>query len=272
MAVLVAVIGAVAVTFPGTAGASTGSVYSSRNQLGYAITGARFKVAEVHGTLPYASHYTKEIGQVGLGVQLWSSATVIDLRVYACTDYSCEPGGTAVARKFRPVLRVFSRATGSLICSTLNHTCPGTPSSWNNARFSPGKSVDISLFYDHSNGFLDAGVVDASTGADYLNYTPGTGVTFGQARIVAEFGLTPWSTVRFRHPASQVKLATFWEPSAAPYEAEFATTGGSSGCVAGSWTRHTIKMSSNGTPSGRLEAEPGGLSNNGCDFNVYLKP
>jgi hypothetical protein len=274
LALVTAMIGAVAVTATGTAAAGTGTAYHSPDQAGFAVTGAHFKVAEVRVKLPYASHYAREIGQVGLGVQLWSSATVIDLRVSVCTDNTCKPGGTPVTRNYRPVFRVFSRATGSLICSTGDETCPGTPSAWNSVRFSPGKSVDMSLFYDHSNGFLDAGmeVVGGSTGVDYTGYSPGTGVVFGQARIGAELALTPWSTVSFRRPSGRVKLAKFWEPSTAPFEAELANTGQSSGCIAGWWTRHKLKLTSNGTSSGRLEAQPGSLWNHGCDFNVYLEP
>jgi hypothetical protein len=272
LVLVVVAVGTAAVMTAGSADANAGHWYYSPGQAGYAITGAHFKVAEVHVTLPYASHYAQELGQVGFGVQLWSTATVIDLRVSACTDYTCKPGGTPVNRGYRPVLRVFSRATGSLICSTRNNTCPHTPSSWSSRLFSPGRSVDISLFYDHTNGFLDAGVDGGSTYVDYTGYSPGAGVTFGQARIGAEFGIGPWSTVPFRHPSSQVKLAKFWEPSTAPYEAELATNGGSSGCIAGWWTRHKINMTMTGTSSGTVEARPGNLWNNGCDFNVYLEP
>lgn len=272
IAVVVATIGAAMVLATETAAASTGGAYFSPDQAGYVVTGAHFKVAEVHVTLPYASRFARELGRVGLGVQLWSNATVIDLRVSACTDYTCKPGGTPVIRKYRPVLRVFSRSTGSLICSTLNDTCPDIPSSWKNARFAPGKSVDISLVYEPTTGGIDAGADAGNGGVGYWNYYLDPGLVFNRARIGAEFGLTPWSTVPFRHPSSQMRLAKFWEPSTAPYEAEFATYGGSSGCVAGWWTRHKVKMTSNGTSSGRLEARPGGLWNNGCDFRVYLEP
>jgi hypothetical protein len=271
-ALLVATIGAAMVIATGTAAASTGPLYYSPDQAGYAATGAHFKVAEVHVTLPYASRFARELGRVGLGVQLWSTATVLDLRLSACTDYTCKPGGPPVTRRYRPVLRVFSRSTGSLICSTLNDTCPDIPSSWKNARFAPGKSVDMALVYEPDIGGVDASVEAGSSGADYPNYFLDPGLVFNQARIGAEFGLTPWSTVPFRHPSSQMRLATFWEPSTAPFEAELATYGGSSGCFASWWTRHVIKMTSDGTSSGTLEARPGGLWNNGCDFRVYLEP
>lgn len=267
-----ALIGVSIVMATGIAAASTGRVYSSPDQAGYAATGARFKVAEVHVTLPYASRYATELGQVGLGVQLWSTATVLDLRLSACTSRTCKPGGTPVTRKYRPVLRVFSRSTGSLICSTLNGTCPNVPSSWNKSRFAPGKSVDIALVYQPDTGGVDASVEARSSGADYGNYSLNPGLAFNQARIGIELGLTPWSRVPFRHPSRQMSLATFWESATGPQEAELATYRGSSGCFASWWTRHMLKMTRNGTSSRGIEARPGGVWNYGCDFRVYLQP
>jgi len=271
-ALVAALIGAVIVIAGGIAAASTGRSYYSRDQAGYAATGARFRVAEVHVTLPHASHYARELGQIGLSVQLWSTATVLDLRLSACTSRNCKPGGTPVTRRYRPVLRAFSRSTGSLICSTLNRTCPNVPSSWNKARFAPGKKVDISLIYQPFDGGVEASVEARRSGAGYSNYYLNPGLAFNQARIGAELGLTPWSRVPFRHPSHQMRLATFWEAATGPMEAELATYRGSSGCFASWWRRHTLNMTSNGTSSRRREARPGGLWNYGCDFRVYLEP
>lgn len=272
LALPVALIGAVMLTATGIAAASTGPAYYSQGQAGYAATGAHFKVAEVHVTLPKASRYARELGQVGLGVQLWSAATVLDLRLAACTDKMCKPGGTPVTRWYRPVLRVFSRSTGSLICSTRNHTCPHVPSSWTNSRIAPGKSVDISLAYEPDSGGVDASVEAGRSGAGYDNYFLDPGLVFSQARIGAEFGPNPWGTVAFHHPSRQLRLATFWESATVPFEAELATYSGSSGCFASWWRRHTLKMTSTGTSSGRMRAHAGSLWNHGCDFRVYLNP
>ena len=272
LAFSVALTGAVLVAVTGTAAASTGRVYHSRGQAGYAATGARFKVAEVRVTLPDASHFARELGQVGFSVQLWSAATVLDLRLAACTDRTCKPGGTPVTRKYRPVLRVFSRRTGALICSTRNRTCPHVPSSWTRSRLAPGRSVDISLAYEPGVGGVDASVEAGRSGAGYDNYFLDPGLVFSQARIGAELGPSPWSTVPFRHPSRQLRLATFWESATVPFEAELATYSGSSGCFASWWRRHPLKMTSNGTSSGRVQAHPGSLWNHGCDFRVYLKP
>lgn len=270
-AVALAAAGMAVVAAAGTATAGTGPVFHSPEQAGYAATGARFKVAEVRVKLPYASHFARELGRVGVSVQLWSAATVLDLRVSACTDASCHPGGTPATRRYSVALRVFSRSTGALICTTRNSTCPSVPASWNNARFAPGRTVDVSLFYDHTNGFTDAsvGIPATNTGADYANYNPGAGINFRQARIGVEFGASPWSKIPFRHPASETLLASFWVPSR-PAEAELAPYRGNGGCFDSWWTSHRVTMTAAGT-SAVAEARPHGLSNHGCDFGVYLE-
>jgi hypothetical protein len=112
IAVVLAGAGMAVVALAGAATASTGPVFHSPEQAGYAATGARFKVAEVRVKLPYASKFTRELGRVGVSVQFWSAAAVLDLRVSACTDTACHPGGTPVTRRYSVAFRVFSRSTG----------------------------------------------------------------------------------------------------------------------------------------------------------------
>ncbi len=268
MALLLAGIGLVVALPAGPASAGTGSAIYSPEQAGYAATGAHFKEVEVNVKLPYASRFAGQVGLLRLSVQLWTAYSVADLGVFACTDYTCRPGGTPVTRRYRLALKVFSRSTGALICSTISTTCPGVPSSWNRARISPGNTASLSLFYEPSTGFLDAQV----NNYDYPNYSPGAGVVFNQARIGAEFGSTPWSTVPFRHPATEKRVATFGVPPGPPYEAELVTYSEHASCLISWWTRHRVKMTSNGTSSKPVEARPHGLWNNGCNFSVFLEP
>jgi len=130
----------------------------------------------------------------------------------------------------------------------------------------------MALVYEPDTGQVDVSVEAGRSGAAYQNYFLDPGIAFKQARVGAELGTTPWSRVPFRHPSRQMRLATFWEPATAPFEAELGTYRGSSGCFASWWTRHALKMTSNGASSRRPEARPGGLSNHGCDFRVFLEP
>jgi hypothetical protein len=71
--------GAVMMTGAGSAGASTGPAFTSPEQAGYAVTGARFIVAETWVRLPDAARFSAEISQLGVSVQLWTPGTVIEL-------------------------------------------------------------------------------------------------------------------------------------------------------------------------------------------------
>jgi hypothetical protein len=58
----------------------------------------------------------------------------------------------------------------------------------------------------------------------YIGYVPGQGVLINQARIGVELGSTPWTTVPFRAPTSELRLASFGVPVGPPYEAESQPT------------------------------------------------
>lgn len=251
----------------GSAAASTGSTYYSPDQAGYVATGAKFKLAEATVRLPDASHYARELGRVGVSVQLWDTATVFELRLSTCTDTSCQPGGSPAPHTYQAAFREYSRSTGALICSTLEDTCPGVPAAWTGsaARFAPGDTVSMSIFYDPNGGFTDISV----NNLDYANLYPGGGLVFSQARIGAEFGTSPWSKVSYRAPGSETWLLTFAQSSR---EAEIATYSGHGSCLSSWWVHHTLRFTSDGTANTRIEAQPGGLSNYGCNFAVYLEP
>src|SRR5262245_52622055 len=184
------------------AAASTGSAFYSPDQAGYAATGANFRYVEGTVRLPDASHYARELGRVGVSVQLWTSATIYELRLSVCTDTTCAPGGSPVSHKYQAAFREFSRATGALVCSTANRTCPDVPSAWTGsaARFAPGTKV--SLIIQDENGDL---AVQAN-GLAYYGQLVDSGTVFSQARIGAEFGTTPWSKVAYHAPASETWL------------------------------------------------------------------
>jgi hypothetical protein len=251
----------------GSAAASTGPAYYAPDQAGYSVTGAYFKVVEVNAWLPDASRYSREIGRLGFSLEMLTRSRVIDLTIYACTDATCRPGGRPVTNRYRLAFKVYSRSTHALMCSTAASTCPGVPRSWNNARFRPGRRVGLDLLYHPEYGGMEAGAGDHA----YIGYVPGQGVLINQARIGVELGSTPWTTIPFRAPSRELRLASFGVPVGPPYEAELATYQGHSGCLNSWWARHQLEMTSDGTSGPAAEARPHGLSNLGCDFGVYLE-
>ncbi len=206
---------------------------------------------------------------LGFSLEMRTPAKVIDLSVYACTDSTCQPGGRPVTNRYRLAFKVYNRSTHAVICSSAiaTSTCPLVPRSWNRARLAPGHTVGLQIFYQPGPGLMQASV----GGQRYLDYMPGNGLLINQVRIGVQLGSTPWSTVPFRAPARETRLATFGVPVGPPYEAEVATYKDRTSCLDSWWAHHQLGMTSDGTSRPAIEARPHGLSNLGCNFGVYLE-
>jgi hypothetical protein len=69
-----------------------------------------------------------------------------------------------------------------------------------------------------------------------------------------------------------IRLAKLGVPAARPSEAEIAIYNGHGSCFTSWWAHHRVKMTSNGSSGGAVEAGPHHLSNHGCNFSIYLEP
>lgn len=260
----------------GDAFADSHSTSFSSDQAGYAVAGASFREVEVWARLPNASRFSREVGQVGASVELSNKRILIDLMISACTDSTCRPGGKPAWRKYRLNFSVFSSATHKVICSTSSAVaktrCPGVPRSWRRFRLRPGRTVNLVLFYSSTFGNIEA---DATTSgfnsATYDNYVPGTGEGFGQGRIAAQFGSSPWSANRYRAPARPEHLLTFGIPPGPAVAAEFALASGEGTCVTSWRVHHRVAMTRRGTPGTRPQAVASKAWRYGCDFNITLE-
>jgi hypothetical protein len=204
-----------------------------------------------------------------MSVQLWTSASVIDLTATACTDASCRAGGRPQEHRYRLQFAVYSRATGALVCSTSaggSLRCPQVPPSWNRARIAPGRVAYLALTCPPPHTFVFASV----NNQQYL-YLLSAGPVFGQARIGVEFGATPWTHASFRAPHKAILVAKFDRPAPPPYAAEIATANGSGAGIAWWWVHHQVRMTG-GASGRRVEATTSGLWDHGYGFTVYLEP
>jgi hypothetical protein len=252
----------------GSAWAKAGPAVYAPDAAGYSATGAYFDDAGIYVTLPNASRFAAEVGQIGISLQLWSSDLVADYQLVACTTSTCKAGGRPEVRRYRQVFSLYNRRTRALLCTTWTATaklrCPGSRAAYEPRTFAAGSAQTIFLQYDRRYGFIDAN--------GYADYQPGTGLRFNQARIVAQFGSTPWSKVRFRAPPRPVLITDLGIPPPPPYMAEISTYGGKyATCLSSWWTRHKVKMTARGTAAA-AEAAPEGLWQGSCDFGLYLEP
>jgi hypothetical protein len=262
-AVLAASAALIALSSP-LALASSGPRMYSADQVGYAATGAQFTGAEIGLRLPAASQFAAEAGEVAVSLQLWGRHSVVDLTLEACTDSTCKAGGTPESLRYRLNISVYSRSTQALICSTTassaSQRCDNGFTGWNSARFKPGTSVLLSLDYN------DAGPVILG-GANQLNAAvPVNPIgTVTQARIVMQFGATPFSQALYHRPGKTVLLATL-----GTFSSELNLASGRTAYIGSSlFTRHEITMTRTGAAAPG-EATASGVYDSGAYFRVDL--
>jgi hypothetical protein len=239
---------------------------------GYAVSGKELTVAETWVTLPRPSRFAREAGTVAASVQLWTSGEVIDLRMAACTDKSCRAGGRPSTEYYRPVLDVYNRATRALICSSSGRgpaSCDGQAlGPFGRARYRAGTNVALSLVYviPYTSVMAQAGNQDYIYNLP-VNPSSKPHLDFTEARIVAEFGASPWSRPDLRAPAAETAVMSFDRPAPPPYAAEIADFAGKAGGIAQSWWRHS-RVTAHPGPG---YATAGSLWDDGYGFTVYLK-
>jgi hypothetical protein len=247
---------------------------------GYVVTGTRFRNAEISVRLPHASRVAPELGSVGVTIQFWTARTVLDLKVVACTDVHCRPGGRPVNRYYRPVFSVYNRKTRELICSTSATgplRCPHAPRAWSRLRFAPGTTLAFSLVYPPLYGSVFVGVSDGPRGGSYYYDVPADAAgtptqDYSQARIGVELGASPWAAVRLKRPRSAMPLVSFDRPPPPPYEAEIVNIKRKAGGIAAPWWgHHEVRATATGSAA-KTAAKPGPLWDDGYGFTVYLEP
>jgi hypothetical protein len=248
------------------AGAAIGPTVASVQQAGFATTGAQFRNVRQSFTLPDASTFAPEIGGFGLSVHLWSAHSVVVLGV----SNSTVPGNySAAAAVFNPVAK-------TTVCSTAGSgtgLCAGVPANWTDGSvsFAPGDFVTESIFYSRTAGTTQFTVTDVTSGQSliYIRHA-GTGISWNQARLGAEFGCTPWTScgtgpVPYNAPANAVTLASI-------SRAGLTTYSGHRAGISSWWTRSKIEWTRNGLLTGAVNARATNLSSSGTAFSVRLQP
>jgi hypothetical protein len=254
------------------AAARTGRTVYAPDQVGYAATGASFQSAEEHFTLPDAGRYARELGWLGLSVQLWSSRVMAELTAFACTDKACRPGGKPMSERYRLNLSLYDPRTHALICSTTataaRQRCNVQGlTAWNRIRIAPGINVNLDIYFNNAQRLLMADIDVPDRIYNGLAIFPGVR-EFDQARIDVQFGLSPFAAAPYRAPGKRQLLTTV---GGSPYQADFTLTNGRGGYIASSlYAHHQVIMTRTGTASAHPEATPTGLVQYGTTFSIYL--
>lgn len=103
-------------------------------------------VAATWVTLPNPARFARELGAVTASIQLWTPHEVFDLRVSACTDARCRPGGKGLRRGYHAAVNVYDRAFRVLICSTAIAGAKRCPQVGSFGRaIAPGRKIELYL-------------------------------------------------------------------------------------------------------------------------------
>jgi hypothetical protein len=240
---------------PGT----TGSDMYSPMQAGYAATQNTFRFVKADYILPKPTDFQAYLDRVEYTVEFWSSSRDTVLGVYASTsDTSATP--------WHIEAKVYSNKTHALMCATWSttHKCNGKiTGSWS-ATFKSGDTMELSSMFSHTSGIDRFHANDLTTGNNVYDYYKAGTATFGQARIGAEFGCTPWtpcgSTLTYTAPPSALNVIR-------ADDAELSVTG-TLVAFDGPFVHSKVIMTSNGGSSGTVLAYPADLSQDITDNGV----
>ncbi len=236
---------------PGTAGPN---IYSTA-EAGYAATQNSFRFVKADFTLPDPTQFAPYLSRVEYTSEFWSSGRVTVLGVYASTSDSS-------AAPWHVEAKVFSgKAPHALLCATWStaRRCPGVTagSDWAGT-YKTGDIMQVTSLFSRSSGTVHFNMVDLSTNVvSNAAYHAGTAI-FGQARLAAEFGCSPWggckgAPITITAPAKPllVMQANDSELSVMPH-----------GLIgfAGPFAHNQVIMTSNGAASGTQLAYPENLS------------
>lgn len=228
---------------PGT----TGPNMYSPMEAGYAATQNVFRFVKADFILPDPTTFKPYLNRVEYAVEFWSSSRDTILGVYASTS-------ATGATPWHIEAKVYNNKTHALMCATWStaHPCKGKiTGSWSGT-FASGDKMELSSTFSKSNGLDRFHANDLTTATNVYDYhNVGTSI-FGQARIVAEFGCTPWKACSngtgYQAPPSALHVG----------RADDAELSVGNGLVAfdGPFVHSKVIMTSNGTSSGTKQAEP----------------
>lgn len=236
---------------PGT----TGPTMYSPAGAGYAATRNSFRFVKADFTLPDPTQFAPYVKRVEYTSEFWSPGRVTVLGVYANTSDS-------TATPWHVEAKVFSgKAPHTMLCATWSKTrpCPGVTAGSNWAGgYKTGDIMQVTSLFSQGSGTVHFNMVDLTANVtSNASYHAGRAI-FGQARLAAEFGCSPWAgcsgaPVITSEPSKPllVMQANDSELSVMPH-----------GLIgfAGPFAHNQVIMTSNGTSGGTQLAYPENLS------------
>ena len=235
--------------------ATIGANMYSASGAGYVATGGTFRFIKAEFVLPDPTTFAPYVKRLEFAVEQWSSARDTLVGVYALTsDHGADP--------WHIEAKVYNNKTHKLICATNapKHPCAGVqPGSHWSATYPAGHKIQVAAAFSPGSGIDRFNMWDEPTNTNNWVYWKAGKATFGQERIVTEFGCTLWNycgkvaKVPFTAPPSDIQVirADDCELSVRPH-----------GLIGfdGPFTRHKLIWTGNGKSNGSERAYPANLS------------
>jgi hypothetical protein len=241
--------------------AATGPRMGSAGQTGFVVTGAQIR--DVRGQVFGRNGAGFASTQAGIGgsLSLWAGGnrgTVILVGVSTGTGSAHQPWspGINVYQDHKLIASQNDASVNGQTCTAGGNCTPGDSANWPDQQ-----QFRLELFYNRSDGNVEFHAT-AANGDSYSGfYHVGTGVSFSQARVTADFGNTPFDSAGY----------TAAPPAAKPYltwsRVGLTSYSGHRAGLVSWWTRSHLDL-----VDAAGGAVAGSLFNGGTAFRTVLTP
>jgi hypothetical protein len=242
------------------AGAVTGPRRESAGQAGMVATGAQFR--DVRGQIFGRNGAGFASTQAGIGgsVSLWAGGgrgTIVLVGISTGTGAANEPWspGISVYKDHQLVASQNDASVHGRTC-TAGGCTPGDSASW-----ADQQQFRLELFYDRAAGNVEFRAA-RSNGDSYSGFFHvGRGLSFSQARVTADFGITPFDSAGYNSAPNAVRRYLTWS------QVGLTSYSGHRAGLSAWWTHSHLDLVD---AAGGARATS--LFNNGTAFHTQLTP
>ena len=250
-----------AIALAAPAGAATGPRMGSAGQTGFVVTGAQIR--DVRGQVFGRNGAGFASTQAGIGgsLSLWAGGnrgTVILVGISTGTGSAHQPWspGINVYQDHKLIASQNDASVNGQTCTAAGACTPGDSASWPDQ-----EQFRLELFYNRAAGNVEFHATAANGDSYSGSYHVGTGVSFSQARVTADFGNTPFDSAGYTAAPSAAKPYLTWS------RAGLTSYSGHRAGLNSWWTRSHLDL-----VDAAGGAVAGSLFNHGTAFRTVLTP
>jgi hypothetical protein len=243
------------------ASAATGPRMGSAGQTGFVVTGAQIR--DVRGQVFGRNGGGFASTQAGIGgsLSLWAGGNrgmVILVGISTGTGSPHEPWspGINVYQNHKLIASQNDASVNGKTCTAAGTCTPGDSANWTDQQ-----QFRLELFYNRTTGNVEFQAKNANGDSYSGFYSVGTGKSFSQARVTADFGNTPFDSAGYTAAPPAAKLYLTWS------RVGLTSYSGHRAGLVSWWTRSHLDL-----VDAAGGAVAGSLFNGGTAFRTVLTP